>query len=390
MIYRIVTVSILICLTCLSFSHVTTYKYSNDIALEKDLNKAIEEYGIIGLDIAVVKRDTIIYNRTFGLKYFNNKDSIPYSSEDICWIGSISKTFVATGIMQLMENGKLQLDDNAQNYLNFTLRNPYYPKDPITIRMLLTHKSSIYDYGSWFSFDFINPKVNSNYTRYYLHSRPGLTYKYCNYNYNILAAIIENVSKMRFDDYIEKNITNPIGMYGDYNCNRLDTTKFVRCYHYDRNLLTFTDSRVPYKLYKNYLLDNYKTESYTGLLYPAAGMKTSAYELSKYMMMHMHDGVYKNIRILSSKSESAMREIAYGTENYGLSFREYKGLIDNEILCGQTGGGELGEKTAMIFHPKGLYGFVIITNGSKSKYIDGYADMHKSLIRILYNHLISI
>lgn len=178
-------------------------------------------------------------------------------------------------------------------------------------------------------------------------------------------------------------------MYGSFNCNRLDSTKFVTVYHYNEDDSEFEKSKVPYKSYKKYLVDDYRLGDTTGFLYPAAGMKTSAYELSKYMMMHMHNGRYKDRQILSPESEKEMRKINPGTVNYGLSFREYRGLISDEVLSGQTGGGTLGEKTAMIFHPEGKYGFVIITNGSRSRYIDGYEDIHKRLIPILYKYLLS-
>ena len=359
----------------------------NHDCLNDEIDSLINDLDITGLDIAVVKCDTVIYNQSFGYKNLNLKEK--YNRDDICWIGSISKTFVATAIMQLVDADKLNLEDDALKYLKFPLRNPSYPDIPITIRMLLTHKSSINDYGSWYSYDFINPNKNPDYNHYYLDFEPGAGYKYCNYNYNILGAVIEGATGCRFDDYIENNITGPIGMYGSFNCNRLDSTKFVTVYHYNEDDSEFEKSKVPYKSYKKYLVDDYSLGDTTGFLYPAAGMKTSAYELSKYMMMHMHNGRYKDRQILSPESEKEMRKINPGTVNYGLSFREYRGLISDEVLSGQTGGGTLGEKTAMIFHPEGKYGFVIITNGSRSRYIDGYEDIHKRLIPILYKYLLS-
>ena len=359
-------------------------KYTANQEIDYIIQQFLNKLGIVGLNIAVVNNDSIIFNKAYGYKDVEKQSK--YSVDDICWIGSVSKTFVATGIMQLVEKGFLELDDDANKYLNFNLRNPKFPHTPITIRMLLTHKSSIMDYGPWYSFKFLNPEENTEYYKYYLSFSPGTGYKYCNYNYNILAAIIENVSNIRFDVYIENNITKPLDIYGSYNCNLLDSNKFVTIYHEENGEMK--NSHVPYKNYEKYLLNSYKPNENLGLLYPAAGMKISAYNLAKYMKMHMDGGMGNSHRIISEESEFIMRTIEPGTENYGLSFRVYKGIIEGVTMYGQTGGGTLGEKTAMIFNPVEKYGFVIITNGSKSKYIDGYEDIHKPLIKILYDYLI--
>ena len=359
---------------------------TNEPSLDEEIEEIITDVGIIGLDISVVKDGKVIFNRVYGDK--NIETGQEYQLNDICWIGSVSKTFVATAIMQLYDEGKLNLDDDAQKYLDFPLRNPFFRDTPITIRMLLTHLSSIFDGGPWYSYDFINSNKNPDYQKYFKNYKPGKGYTYCNYNYNILAAIIEGATGERFDNYIREKITTPLDMYGDFNCNNLDSTRFVTVYHYDKSSKKYIDSHVPYKNYKYHLVDNYKLEETTGLLYPAAGMKTSSSELAKYMMMHMQKGHWNNNIILSENSEEEMRKIYPGTQNYGLSFREYKGLVPNKTLVGQTGGGTLGEKTAMIFDPEGKYGFVIITNGSKSNEIDGYGDIHKPLIQVLNKHLI--
>lgn len=224
--------------------------------LEKEINQFIKQTGIVGLDVAVIKEDSLIFNKAYGYK--NLKIGEKYKTDDLCWIGSISKTFVATGIMQLVDKGKIHLDDDAGKFLNFRLRNPKFPNTPISIRMLLCHKSSIIDNGPWYDFKFINPENNPDYSRYYLDFAPGDGYKYCNYNYNILAAIIENVSETRFDQYIYDNITKPLEIYGDYNCNNLDSSKFVTIYHDVQGKIVKSD--VPYKPYKNYLFRKLQTQ----------------------------------------------------------------------------------------------------------------------------------
>lgn len=105
-----------------------------------------------------------------------------------------------------------------------------------------------------------------------------------------------------------------------------------------------------YKSYKDYL-DNYKLASYTPLLSPTGGMKISAEGLAKYMMMHIQGGRNNNSRIITKKSEKLIRRVVTPESGYALSFREYKGLVSGETLCGQTGGA-YGLFSAMIFQPE--------------------------------------
>ena len=142
-------------------------------------------------------------------------------------------------------------------------------------------------------------------------------------------------------------------------------------------------------VYKSYAkqLKGYKMGISTPCFVPAGGMKIATGDLAKYMIMHMQDGIYNHKRIITRKSEKQMRNVLTPESSYALSFREYKNLIPHETLYGQTGGA-YGLYSAMIFHSYKKYGFIIITNGCLSKFVDGYNDLHKSLIKCLYNNLI--
>ncbi len=358
--------------------------------LEKDILEIFDKLRMTGLGIAVVKNDSIIWKHSFGYKVLpeNGKNGIELDDDDLFRIASISKTFIATAIMQLVENNELSLDEDAGKYLPFKLRNPYFPEYPITIKMLLTHTSGINDSNGWWSIDLINPDENTDYIKSYTAAKPGKNYKYCNLNYCILGAVIEGVTQERFDKIIKDKIIDPLNIYGSFNRFELDPDKFVKLYRYNEDTDTFNEDDEAYRSYKKQLIDDYKLCKSLGLEYPSSGMKISPSGLAKYMMMHMYDGSLHGIEIISNESEDLMRENYVGENNYGLSFRQYKGLIPGDTLYGQTGGG-FGLKSAMIFNPKDKYGFVILCSGSSSKYIDGYVDIHKPLIKILYKHLIS-
>lgn len=82
---------------------------------ESDIQEIMKKFDVVGLSVAVVKKGEVIYNQSFGLK--DNTSNVPLNNDDIFRIASISKSFSATSIMQLVELGKLNLDDDVSDLI---------------------------------------------------------------------------------------------------------------------------------------------------------------------------------------------------------------------------------------------------------------------------------
>ena len=348
----------------------------------------MEKHECIGLSVVVIKDNKIVYYNSFGYNpnYSDTTKRTPIKRGDVNYIASVSKTFVSTAIMQLKEKGILKLDDDVNKYLDFTVRNPYYPDTPITIRMLLTHRSSINKLNGTVTFDHFNliiPDKNKDYYKCYNNYKPGTDYDYCNYGYAILGAIIEKTSGMRLDNYIDKYIMKPMGLYGGFNIEKLDSSRFVRSYRYEKG--KYVKQPVAYKPDK--YLEDYVLGFSTPALHPADGMIISSYDLAKFMLMHMNDGQYKKgKRIISSESEKEMREVPDNNRNYGLALAHYNYIIDGVDLIGMTGGAR-GMHTAMYFNPEEKYGFVVFCNGCNSTSA-GDGGLNKLVVKELYKSFI--
>lgn len=343
----------------------------------------MRKYDAIGVSVAVVKDSTIVYLQSFGLK--DREGSIPLHTDDLFRIASVSKTFIGTAIMQLVEKGKLSLDDDVNNYLDFKITNPRHAEVPITIKMLMCHRSSINDSQGWLSFDKINPDLNPNYTNCYCEYVPGEDYTYSNLNYCLLGAVIEIVSKERFDQYIQNHIMKPLALHGSFNGQDLDSTRFVNPYRHRKqidSLLLINNVYQPgTRKVKGYEL-GYSTTIFS----PSGGMIITPAELAQYMLMHIYHGHYKNVSIITKQSEQAMREIQTPKRHYALSLKHYANIIPKEKMIGQTGGAH-GIHTAMIFNPEKKYGFIVFCNGCKSKSTDGH-EMNYEIIKRLYDSII--
>jgi CubicO group peptidase (beta-lactamase class C family) len=345
--------------------------------IDAGIRQIMHEGKAVGLSVAVVKKGKLIYNESFGFK--SREDNQPMTNDCIFRIASISKSFSATSIMQLVEAGKVNLDADVSEILGFRVRNPKHPDVVITLKLMLSHLSSINDRQGYFSLDAINPAKNPDWAKCYNDYAPGKGYQYCNLNFNMMGAVIEKVSGERFDRYVKQHVLDPLGLYGGYYVEELDKSKFATLYAYD-STGKFVPSPGAYQQ-RAEVIAAYKMGESTPVFSPTGGMKISARDLARYMTMHMNFG--KNgKRIISKKSATAMQTPLSSDEGYGLALEVTEKMISGRQLTGHTGVA-YGLYSAMFFDPKEKWGIVVITNGCDPRYDNGY----NAFIRKMVNHL---
>ncbi|HQS51787.1 MAG: serine hydrolase [Sphingobacteriales bacterium 17-39-43] len=362
----------------------TSSVFAQNEKAEADLREIMKKLDVVGLSVAVVKEGDIIYSNSFGLKNIETK--APLTDTDIFRIASISKSFSATSIMQLMEAGKLSLDDDFSDLVGFKIRNPKFPETVITLRMILSHTSSINDSQGYFTLDAINPSKNPDWAKCYSDYAPGKGYRYCNLNYNMVGTVIEKLSGERFDNYVKNHILNPLGLYGGYNVDSLDASRFATLHEYDATTKTFKPSPAAYNPRREEIR-NYVMGYTTPIFSPTGGMKISATDLAKYMSMHMNMGKYKGKRIMSKKSAKLMQTKVAEEEGYALALTNLNDLIPGKMMVGHTGSA-YGLYSAMFFHPKEKFGIVVITNGCNPTYTKGINDVLRAGVNSLYENFI--
>ncbi len=349
------------------------------------IRQLMQEKPVMGLSVAVVKNNKIVYTHAFGLKDAEN--NIALKTDDMFRIASISKSFSATSIMQLVEKKKLKLDDDVSNLIGFKVRNPDFPETVITLKMLLSHTSGLNDTEGYFSLDAINPAKNTNWQKCYNNYEPGKGYMYCNLNFNMVGAIIEKISGERFDKYVPHHILKPLKIYGGYNVNELDTKRFAKIYEYNTDSAKFIYQPAAYAPRKEEIAA-YQMGYSTPIFSPTGGMKISAPDLAKYMMMHMNYGkVKEKKRIISKASSRLMQTPVSDKENYGLALWKTDKLIEGETLTGHTGSA-YGLYSAMFFEPDKKFGIVVITNGCHPAETGGYNNVLRKVVNTLYNTII--
>ncbi|MBF8963890.1 beta-lactamase family protein [Pontibacter sp. FD36] len=370
-------------LTTLAVVAFTLSGQAQDGKTESDIQAIMQQHDMVGLSVAVVKKGEIIYTKSFGLK--DVESQTPLTNNDIFRIASISKSFTVTALMQLVEAGKLSLDDDVSKLVGFKVRNPKYPDKVITLRMMLSHTSSINDSEGYFTLDTIDPAKNPNWAACYNDYEPGTSYEYCNLGFNMAGTILEKLSGERFDQYVKRHILNPLGLYGGYQVDSLDASRFVTLYEYKSDSNSFSPSPSAYAPRREEI-NKYRMGYTTPIFSPTGGMKMSAPDLARYMTMHMNQGSYKGTRIISKKSARQM-QAKIADNGYGLALKTESKLIPGQAMVGHTGNA-YGLYSAMFFQPKEQFGFVVITNGTSAPEVNEYNLALAEVLNSLYNNFI--
>lgn len=352
---------------------------------EDSIAAIMQQHEVMGLSVAVVKKGKLVYTHSFGWK--NKELNQPLQEESLFRIASISKSFSATAIMQLVEAKKLSLDDDVSNLVGFTVRHPKFPNTIITLRMILSHRSAINDSQGYFTLDAINPAKNANWQKCYSEYEPGTGYRYCNLNYNMAGTIIEKISGERFDKYIQKHILEPLGLYGGYWVDGLDSTRFASIYEYDDSLKTLVAQPMAYAP-RRQEIGSYVMGYSTPVFSPTGGMKISAPDLARYMIMHMQLGKANGKRIIKKKSAITMQTPLSEKEGYGLAIATTDKLVAGKTLKGHTGSA-YGLYSAMYFDPNEKWGIVVITNGCRPGYTEGYNTVIRKTVNVLFRYIVS-
>ena len=369
--------------------------------LDAALAGMIGGYGekVPGLAVIVFKDGKEVYRNMMGNRFLSprNKNwNLPVTSDSRFRVASISKIFTATGYMQLVEEGKISLDEDVSRYLGFTLRNPGYPNKAITSRMLLSHTSSIRDYPT--PYVPFKSSVKAFFTSADCWTRakaPGTYFSYCNLNFVLLATIMEKVSGQRFDRFMTKNVLKPLDIKGSFNLRDFsssDLQKMGTLYRKTKGeagrYYAQIDDR-PIELPSATQQANYRPGTNAGIFSPQGGLRVSPEELAHMLVMLMNRGKYKGKEILKPATVQQMEKPVWNynpaqpngnidndsVESYGLALQYFSGTGSTRPAPNRPDFdlvGHLGEAYGFIgglmWQPGTKNGFVFLQNGFATDY----------------------
>jgi CubicO group peptidase (beta-lactamase class C family) len=383
-----------------------------DFELEKMLGNS--EIQVPGLGVIIYKDGAEIYSNFLGRRVIGENEK-PVTRQTRFRAASISKMFTVFTIMQLVERGKINLDADISNYLNFKLRNPNFPAEKITVRMLASHTSTLRD-GTIYSIppeigveEFFKPDGKFYEGGAHFATEDKNFFSYSNLNYGILGTIIENVTGKRFDIYQRENILAQLETAADYvpaNLKRAEFENLGTVYQKKnpqgvwnefgdwygkaddfKNIQPAEDTiflQNPYaeNFQQSYSLTNYKIGTNATIFSPQGGLRISFSEMANALEMLMNGGNFHGKKILEKKSIAEMFKPQwiyngangnnYGGEilNYGLGVYHIDGKTSARVcknheinLIGHTGVA-FGMLSGIFFIPQTKSGFIYMMNGT--------------------------
>jgi CubicO group peptidase (beta-lactamase class C family) len=173
----------------------------------------LQNRNIAGAVVSVVKDGQVLFQKGYGYADFEAKKPV-LADQTLFRPGSISKLFTATAVMQLVEQGKLDLDRDVNDYLDFTIPKAY--PEPVTLRQLLTHTAGFEDTLKNL---FVGKESDMKPLRTYLVNQmpqrifpPGKVVSYSNYGFTLAGYIVERVSGEKSERYIDNHILQLLRM----------------------------------------------------------------------------------------------------------------------------------------------------------------------------------
>lgn len=330
---------------------------------------------VIGLGVIAFKDGREVYNFFGGRRHINPDKKM--TRKTLLRAASVSKMFTAFSIMQLVEQGKIRLNDDASNYLGFKLRNPNFPDTPITVEMLAAHTSSLRDESSYTLPPNRSIKEFFASNIHFAIEPPEKYFHYCNLNYGVLGTIIERVTGERFDIYQQNHILKQLEIGGGYVVSNLSEKNLANLGTIYKNSVAKIDD-IPI----NCDLNDYKIGTNATIFAPQGGLRISFDDLSKCLQMLMNHGEFNGKKILSEESFNEIISShwtfdgtngnTYGgvMENYGLGTYKIIGnsrarlCKDREIdLIGHSGEA-YGLISGLYFVPNTKDGVIFMINGT--------------------------
>jgi CubicO group peptidase (beta-lactamase class C family) len=327
---------------------------------------------LAGLAVAVVQNGEVTFEATFGRASIdpageNNRDLTP---GNLMRVASISKTLSAVVVMQLVEEGVLELDRDVSEYLGWELRNPHYPNRAITLRHLLAHVSSIRDAGESYivrypralqeAFDPAGPDYGE---RFQIAEEgrdrgPGTFYEYCNLNYGVVGTVLEKMTGVRFDELMRQRFFEPLGLGGGFNVAGLSETdqqSLATLYRRGENELNWHPDG-PWVAQTDDLSEGIPTALPEGADYvpgtngaqfsPQGGARMSLRGLETLAMLFLGDGNVGEVRMLTPESVAELRRPVWHYDPEKENIEDYDGTIHARatglwMISSQTAGDRL-------------------------------------------------
>lgn len=325
--------------------------------IQTAVDTAARRHGAVSVQVAVVENGRVTDTYNYG---WAERNTAPMTSEYKIRIASISKVMVGMAAMILREEGTVDLDESIGTYWGFPVKNPYYPENPITIRKIMTHTSSIFNAGD------NEPRLYGNVCARlkgsgFSRTVPGSMgyWNYNNYAFGVLGMTLELAAGRHINEILRDRLFDVMDIDGSFAAGELKDTKHVATLYYHGGSI----GRSAASQCKNRL------DGKPGAVgtYFAGGLTISARDVAKLMGLLAADGRYEGIQLLSEESVALMEQreeqAVPGGSYQALPLRYRYEIYGRAGLYYHTGSA-YGVYNCASYDPKTGDGVVVLTVGA--------------------------
>lgn len=337
--------------------------------IDRTVTRQLAGKGIAGAVVSVVRDGRVVLTRGYGRH--DAAGDPPDPDRTLFRVGSVTKLFTATAVMQLVQAGKLNLDQNIDRYLDF----PVSGRWPITLRHLLTHTAGFEDAsigylaapgpqpsrGTW-----LKTHVPA------LVRPPGQYAAYSNYGLALVGYIVQRVSGQSYEDYVQTHVLDPLKM--GHTSLRWPVTGPLAA-DVSAGFTHTADGPRPGD-----------DQTLVDALAPSGSLGSTAQDMTRFMLAHLQDGALDGVRILDPSTARLMHARAFGSDprinGMALGFAEY--TRNGLRVLGHEGDTALFHSLLAVFPQQQLGIFVSYNTDSAS---DGFATTGEDLLRAVADRL---
>ncbi|MFT3920143.1 serine hydrolase [Cloacibacterium sp.] len=329
--------------------------------LDSEIEKIMTDYKAVGLSVAIVKNDKVIYSKGFGYRNLENK--LPVTPQTIFGIGSNTKAFTAALIGILEKDDKLKLNEKPSKYIPHLEFSTDKMNNIITVEDLLDHRSGLGSLdGSYILFPAENRLQLLNKLPYLKqNAEPKDSWRYSNFGYIVLGAIIEQVSQKSWDDIIKEKLLNPLKM--DNSNTSINEMLKQKDFSYPYGMYNGNPEKIQFQIPNN---DK-----------PGAAINSSANDMTNWLKMWLNYGKFDGIDILTkdfARNAMSARALINGNPpvepeqknylfgyGYGWNTKIFKGHFKVD-----HGGSVSGFSSNVVLFPAENFGIVVLSNQQNS------------------------
>jgi CubicO group peptidase (beta-lactamase class C family) len=368
---------------------------SGNPELDDFFEKKMKKSDRIGMQAAYISKGELTWTGNYGVKTFQTGDDVNDST--VFMTASISKPVTALAVMKLYDQRKIDLDADINNYLPFHVRNPNYPEDAITARMLLCHLSSVRD--NWnalvpvytlpeggdsplsleaFLKEYLLPGGSCyNPSANFYQAKPLTEEHYSNVGYALLGLIVESVSGLSFNTFMAEEVFKPL---------KMNNTFWFLSEIPHQNLAT--PHNLPYKetdFKGTQILPHYGYPEY-----PSGQLRTTISDYAQFVKLMLNQGLVDGRQFLSEQTVDEFLQVQYPEvakwRAISWSYNEFENFIYNMIMprLPSHTGLDPGVSTVVSFNPETRTGVLIFSNSPTTNFWNQkiiYLDMVKRLFK---------